>query len=149
MHGSGLDDEDAQRVQSRQRAFGLANDKKKGLLPFEDSSQPCYEELQSPPWTQVSFKVSLPAQEGLANLLFELGAGDLSLQEDGLLWRCLTPYFLSGPQLSRKLQAIAHYLSSLAELGIHPGMREILFSVRDLDLKREWAGVGIREKGRK
>jgi len=82
-------------------------------------------EDESLPWVQVSIQVSQPAEEGLANLLFELEAGGLISQGDQASGVCLTAYFPSDNHLPSKLQAVAHYLTALAGLGIDPGPTQI------------------------
>jgi len=91
------------------------------------------------PWTQVRIRVSPPAQEGLANLLFELGAGGLSTEEEGLPCPCLSAYFPSGSQLPSALQILAKYLSSLAEMGVDPGPQEMeVLPWRDMGEVSRW-----------
>lgn len=70
-------------------------------------------------WYQVSIQVSLAAAEGLANLLFEMMAEGLLLQEEASGIR-FTAYFPSTVHLSSQLQIIESYLSSLKGLGIDP-----------------------------
>jgi len=82
-------------------------------------------EDEFPPWTQVTIKVSPLAEEGLANLLFELGAGGVTAHEGTPSHLCLTAFFPSDIHLPSKLKIIAGYLASLKDLGIDPGPSEI------------------------
>ncbi|MDH7500499.1 MAG: 50S ribosomal protein L11 methyltransferase [candidate division NC10 bacterium] len=91
------------------------------------------------PWAQVRIQVSPPAQEGLANLLLELGAGGLLVQEEGLPHPCLSAYFPSDSQLPSTLQALARYLSSLAEMGLDPGPQKLeVLPWRDRGESERW-----------
>ncbi len=82
-------------------------------------------EDEFPPWTQVTIKASPLAEEGLANLLFELGAGGVTAHEGTPSHLCLTAFFPSDIHLPSKLKIIAGYLASLKDLGIDPGPSEI------------------------
>jgi len=77
------------------------------------------------PWTQVTIKVCSLAEEGLANLLFELGAGGVTAHEGTSSYLCLTAFFPTDIHLPSKLEIIASYLASLKDLGIDPGPSEI------------------------
>ncbi len=56
-------------------------------------------EDEFPPWTKVTIKVSPLAEEGLANLLFELGAGGVTAHEGAPSYLCLTAFFPSDIDL--------------------------------------------------
>jgi ribosomal protein L11 methyltransferase len=76
-------------------------------------------------WTKISIRVSPLAEEGLANLLFELGAQGLTVQEDPSSCLCLTTCFPAEPCLPSKLEMIARYLASLKDMGIDPGPSQV------------------------
>ena len=82
-------------------------------------------EDELPPWTKITIRVSPSAEEGIANLLFELGAGGLTIQEGTCSCPCLTVFFPSDIDLPPKLETIAGYLASLKDLGIDPGPGEL------------------------
>jgi ribosomal protein L11 methyltransferase len=72
------------------------------------------------PWNQVTIRIAPEAEEGLANLLFELGSTGLVTHEEEPPGPLLTAYFPSHHDLPSTLKAIAHYLDSLAQIGIDP-----------------------------
>jgi ribosomal protein L11 methyltransferase len=82
-------------------------------------------EEESPPWTKVTVRVSCPAEEGLANLLSELGASGLIIQEDPSSCLRLTAFFPPLSDLPPKVETISCYLDSLKDLGIDPGPAQV------------------------
>jgi len=77
-------------------------------------------ETETDPWIQVTIRVAPGAEEGLANLLFELGSAGLETHEEEPSGPLLTAYLPSHCDLPSILRVITHYLDSLAQLGIAP-----------------------------
>ena len=89
------------------------------------SSNESHLEDEFPPWTQVPLSVSPLAEEGLANLLFELGAGGLIAQEATPSYLRLAAFSPSEIHIPLTLGISTCSLTSLKDLGIDPGPSEV------------------------